>query len=260
VNQSIGPREIAGSLIDLSLRGYIFIIDKDRGFAFGKRNFNGQLLLFEKILLSKIFRSEIKISEEEVKERFTNHLYSKKMSLFTKEVYSLATRLGYFKENPVSMHRKYQFMGTLLFFFALGCFFLSFQYFPSVPYAAFFWVGMMVTSIIVIIVGSRMPIRTVLGRQALSNWLAFKKYLSDPEPLPNNQANYEKFERFLPYAIIFHCEALWVRRFSDQEFMTPDWFLSEKQGLSLQDFCLAIFPIIGYVGQNLASIREPGYK
>ncbi len=260
MNQRVGPREIAATLIDLSLRKYIYIIDRDRGFAFGKRSLAGQLLSFERILLSKIFRDSIKISDEEISERFMNHLYSHKMSLFTNDIYALATRLGYFKVNPVSMHRRYQFFGTMLFFFALTCFFLTFKYFPSLPYAVFLWVGMMVASLIVVVVGSNMPIRTALGRQALSNWLAFKKYLSDPQPLPYDQANYQKFAEYLPYAVIFHAEAMWARRFIDQEFVVPDWFISDKQGLGLNDFCLALFPIIGYVGQNLASIREPGFK
>jgi len=260
LNQKIGPREIAATLIDLSLRGYIFIIDRDRGFAFGKRNFSGQLLPFERIILSKIFRDTIRTSQDEINEKFVNHLYSHKMSLFTKEIYSLATRLGYFKENPARMHRKYQYFGTLLFFFALACFFLTFKYFPTLPYAVFLWIGMMVASVIIIVVGGRMPIRTVLGREGLSNWLAFRRYLSSPEPLPYEQTNYEKFTQYLPYAIIFHCEAMWARRFADQEFVVPDWFLTEKRGLGLKDFCLALYPIIGYVGQNLASIREPGYK
>jgi len=260
LKQKVGPREIAATLIDLSLRNYIFIIDRDRGFAFGKRNFAGLLLPFEKILLSKIFRDSLEISEDQINERFVNHLYSHKMSLFTQEIYSLATRLGYFKEHPARMHRRYQFIGTLLFFFALACFFLTFKYFPTLPYAVFLWVGMMVSSVIVIVIGSKMPIRAVLGRQALSNWLAFKKYLSSPEPLPYDQSNYDKFAEYLPYAVIFHCEAMWARRFAGEEFKVPDWFLTEKQGLGLNDFCLALYPIIGYVGQNLASIREPGYK
>lgn len=260
VNQRVGPREIAATLIDLSLRGYIYIIDRDRGFSFGKRNFSGQLLSFEKILLSKIFRQSITSTEEEIDKRFVNHLYSRKMSLFTNGVYILATRLGYFRENPVRMHRRYQFIGSLLFFFALACFFLTFKYFPTLPYAAFLWVGMMVAALVIVFVGSSIPIRTLLGQQALSNWLAFKKYLSDPEPLPYDQKNYQKFAEYLPYAIIFHSEAMWARRFGGEEFAVPDWFLTEKQGLGLNDFCLALYPIIGYVGQNLAAIREPGFK
>jgi len=260
LSQKVGPREIAATLIDLSLRGYIFVIDRDRGFAFGKRNFAGQLLPFEKVLLSKIFRNSLKTSEEQIDERFANHLYSHKMSLFGQEIYSLATRLGYFKENPIRMHRRYQFIGTLLFFLALAFFFLTFKYFPTLPYAVFLWVGMMVAAIIIIIVGSKMPIRTAAGRQALSNWLAFKKYLSAPEPLPYDARNYRKFVEYLPYAIVFQAEANWAKRFSGEEFAVPDWFLTDKMSLGLSDFCLALYPIIGYVGQHLASIREPGYK
>ncbi|TSC93879.1 MAG: Uncharacterized protein Athens101428_513 [Candidatus Berkelbacteria bacterium Athens1014_28] len=259
-HQDIGAREIAATLVDLSLRKLIFIIDKDRGFAFGKRDFTQQILPFEKILLSKIFRNEIVSREEMIKERFYDHLYSKKMSLFTGETYSIATRFGYFKVNPKSMRRKYQFFGTIFFFFALLCFFLSLKYFPTLHYASFLWVGMMVSSAVIIIVGSKIPIRTPLGRQALGNWLAFRAYLSDHRPLPLDQQNYDKFVEYLPYAIVFNCEALWVRRFSFQKFAIPEWFLTDKEGIGLDDFCLALFPIIGYVGQNLATIREPGYK
>jgi len=260
LNQKVGAREITATLIDLSLRGYIFIIDRDRGFAFGKRSFAGQLLSFEKILLAKIFRQNLRIAEDEISRHFANHLYSRKMSLFTSEVYTLVTRLNYFKENPSSMHQRYQFFGTLLFFFALACFFLTLRYFPTLPQAIFLWIGMIVASIIIIFVGSNMPIRTTLGRQALLNWLAFEKYLSAPEPLPFEQKGLNKFIEYLPYAIIFRCEAMWARRFADTEFVIPDWFLSEKRGLGLNDFCLALYPIIGYVSQNLATIREPGYK
>lgn len=259
-HQGVGAREIAATLVDLSLRKLIFIIDKDRGFAFGKRDFSHQILPFEKILLSKIFRNEIVSREEIIRERFFDHLYSKKMSIFTGETYSLATQLGYFKVNPKSMRRKYQFFGTIFFFFALLCFFLSLKYFPTLPYAIFLWIGMMIASAIIIIVGSKIPIRTPLGRQALGNWLAFRAYLSDHRPLPLDQQNYDKFVQYLPYAIIFNCEALWVRRFSFQKFAVPEWFLTDKEGIGLDDFCLALFPIIGYVGQNLATIREPGYK
>ena len=260
VSQHVGSREIAATLIDLSLRGYIYIIDRDRGFAFGKRNFSGLLLAFEKILLTKIFHQSISTSEEEIDKRFVDHLYSRKMSLFTNGIYLLATRLGYFRENPAKMHRRYQFIGTLLFFFALACFFLTFKYFPTLPYAAFLWVGMMVAALVIVFVGSSMPIRTALGRQALSNWLAFKRFLSDPQPLPYDQSNYQKFIEYLPYAIVFHAEAMWARRFAGEEFTVPDWFLTEKQGQGLNDFCLALYPIIGYVSQNLAAIREPGFK
>ena len=260
VNQNVGPREIAATLIDLSLRKYIYIIDRDRGFSFGKRTLSGHLLSFEKILLSKIFRETAISSESVISERFTNHLYSHKMSVFTREIYALATQLGYFKENPVRMHRKYQFFGTLSFFLGLICFFLGFKYFPTIPYAAFFWIGMMVASLVIIVVGSKMPIRTSLGRQALANWLSFKRYLSDPSPLPYDAGNYQKFVDYLPYAIIFGCEALWVKRFKDAEFTIPEWFLTDHDSLGLQDFCLSLYPIIGYVGQNLATIREPGYK
>ena len=260
LNQKVGAREIAATLVDLAVRRYIFIIDRDRGFSFGRRAEAKGLLGFEQILLAKIFRQSIKASEDQINNDLASHIYSHKMSVFSSSVYNLATQLGYFKVNPKEQHRKFRFIGTVAFFFALGCFFLNLYYFTQVQYAVFFWVGMMIASLVIIILASNMPTRTALGRQSLSNWLAFKMFLSSPEPLPYNQVSYQRFIEYLPYAIVFGCEAMWARRFSDQSFTLPDWFMTEKNGLGLSDFCLALYPIIGYVGQNLSEVREPGYQ
>jgi hypothetical protein len=59
VHQKVRAREIAATLVDLAIRGDILIIDRERGFAFGKGKFDQRLLGYEKILLSKIFRNNL---------------------------------------------------------------------------------------------------------------------------------------------------------------------------------------------------------
>lgn len=259
-NQKVGSREIAATLIDLAMRGDIVILDQDRGFAFGKGLFDQRLLGFEKLLLSKIFKRNTTSDQQEIEQRINNHFYSKKISLVSAGIYSLATRLGYFKSNPRNTHAKYRLFGIAFFLLALGGFALNLIYFSSPTYIVFFWIGMMVSALVVAFMAGNMPIRTAIGQEVLSNWLAFRKYLTNPEPIVYSHDVEEIFQKYLPYAIVMNCEASWAKRFREHNFMVPDWFLTEKIGLGLEDFCLSLFPIISYVGRSLAALKEPGFE
>lgn len=258
-HQQVGSREIAATLIDLALRGDIFIMDRIRDFAFTKNKFDQRLLSYEKILLSKIFTAANVSDRAEIESRISNHLYSKKISLVTSGIYMLSTRLGYFRMNPQKAHLKYQVFGITLFFVALIGFIMSLSIFPNPPYVAFFWIGMMVSSLIISFLSFNIPIRTPLGKEALTNWLSFRNFLSNVDKIPYSYASQPLFEKYLPYAIVLDCEVAWAKRFTEQNFTLPNWFVSEKNGLSLQDFCLSLFPIVSYVSRGLASVREPGF-
>lgn len=259
--QKIGSREIAATLIDLAQRGDIVIIDQERGFSFGKGRFDHRLLGFEKILLSKIFEEgEISASEKDIERRVNKHLYSKKMSAVTLGVFALATRLGYFKVNPQRALLKYYLVAVLAFLIALSGFILSIFKFTEPPYAVFFWVGMMASALIISLAVRKLPVRTIIGQEVLSNWLAFRKFLSNPEVFPFSETNQEVFQKYLPYAIVLNCEASWAKRFENHNFTVPGWFFSYRTGLGLEDFCLSLFPIVSYIGQSLTAIREPGFK
>ena len=260
INQKVGSREIAATLIDLAQRGDIIILDRERGFAFGKGKFDQRLLTFEKLLLSKIFSEHLSADRKEIERRINNHLYSKKMSLVTAGIYALATRLGYFKADPQKSLAKYRLIGIFFFLLALAGFVASLVQFKDPQYIVFFWVGMMVASLVISFTASRLPIRTMIGQEVLSNWYAFKKYLVNPEEFPYSEYNQEIFQKYLPYAIVMNCESAWARRFAKHNFIVPEWFLSEKDGLGLEDFCLSLFPIVSYVGRSLSAIREPGFE
>lgn len=259
-HQKVGAREIAATLIDLALRGNIYILDRERDFAFAKNKFDKRLLPYEQILLSKIFKKGMVSSKEEIDEKLNSHLYSRKVSLLTQGIYFLATSLGYFRVNPQKMHFKYQSIGILGLIGGLLGFVVSLKFFSDSPYIIFFWVGMMISSVVIIIMASMIPIRTAIGQEALSNWLSFRNYLSSPEKFPFSYTNEEIFEKYLPYAIVLECEVAWARRFSEHNFIVPDWFVSQRSGMGLQDFCLTLFPIVSYVSRSLAAIREPGFE
>jgi len=260
VNQKVSSREIAATLIDLAERGDIVILDRERGFAFGKGHFDNRLLTFEKLLLSKIFSEHLSSDRKEIERRVNNHFYSKKMSIVTAGIYALATRLGYFKADPRKSLAKYRLMGIMFFLIALAGFVASLLKFKDPQWIVFFWMGMMASALVISYIASRLPIRTVIGQEVLSNWFAFKKYLSNPEEFPYSEYNQEIFQKYLPYAVVLGCESAWARRFAKHNFTVPEWFLSDKVGLGLEEFCLSLFPIVSYVGRSLSAIREPGFE
>lgn len=258
-HQDVGPREIAATLIDLAQRGDIYILDKERDFAFLKNKLDQRLLSYEKILLSKIFKTNVLSNKGEIEQRINNHLYSQKISLVASGIYVLATRLGYFKVNPQHIHRKYTIIGMGAFFVGLVSFLLSMTIFTNPPYILFFWAGMMISGLIITVTARDIPNRTAIGQQVLSNWLAFRKYLSNPEKIPFSYESQELFQKFLPYAIALDCEVAWAKRFSEQDFVLPKWYVSDALSPGLQDFCLSLFPIVSYVARSLASLKEPGF-
>jgi hypothetical protein len=257
--QRVTSREIAATIIDLAIRGNIYIMDKERDFAFAQNRLDKRLLSYEKILLSKIFREHIFSNKEEIEKRINSHLYSKKISLFSSGVYNLTTRLGYFRANPQKVHAKYRFGGLMVFFFSLGGFLLSFR-FSDYPYLSFIWIGLMVAALATTMVAQHIPMRTKAGSETLSQWLAFKRYLSSRNKMPFSYNNIETFQKYLPYAIVMDCEIAWAKRFSEENFALPSWFIASKGGFSLQDFCLSLFPIISYISRSLAAVREPGFE
>lgn len=259
-HQKVGPREIAATLVDLARRRDIIILDQERGFAFSKGKFDNRLLAYEKILLSKIFRNNITSGKDEIERRVSNHLYSKKISIVSASIYSIATRLGYFRVHPQKIHAKYRLIGILAFLLGAAGFFGSFI-FDFVPkFTSLFWIGMIISSLIITFTAGRIPLRGQLGNEALSNWLAFRKFLSDPTPIEYSNELQMIFESYLPYAIVLDCEAAWAKRFEPHNFIIPNWFLSDKTGMGLTDFCLSLFPIVSYVGRSFAAIREPGFE
>jgi uncharacterized membrane protein len=258
-HQKVTSREIAATLIDLAIRGNIYIMDRERDFAFAKNNFDKRLISYEKILLSKIFSEHVFSNKEDIEKRINDHLYSKKISLFTSGVYNLSTRLGYFKTNPQNIHSKYRLVCLLILFVSLGGFLVSFG-FTDYPYLSFIWIGLMITALVIASLAQKIPMRAPMGREALSNWLAFRKFLTSKDRIPFSLNNVESFEKYLPYAMVLDCEVAWAKRFSEESFAIPRWFISSKDGFSLQDFCLSLFPIVSYISRSLASVREPGFE
>lgn len=258
--QKVGPREIAATIVDLAYRGDISIVDRERDFGFAKNKLDKRLIGFEKILMSKIFKIGVYSGKEKINEQINGQIYSHKISLLSAGIYLLATRLGYFKTNPQAVYARYSYYGFSIFALGLIGFGLTLWKFSNTSYISILWIGVMVSSLIVTFMIRKMPVRTEVGNGAIINWLSFRNFLSNPEKIKYSPDNQEIFQKYLPYAIALECEVDWAKRFSDHNFVLPDWYITDKPGLGLEDFCLSLFPIVSYVSRSFAAIREPGFR
>ena len=120
-----------------------------------------------------------------------------------------------------------------------------------------FWVGGMAAAAVTIRLAPFMPARSQKGSQELKKWLAFRQYLFSKKPLMAKDVLQNKFEEYLPYAIVLGGEVEWARRFGREPFKKPDWYESSEQVVTLERFTGQLYPLIGYVAKNLARSHEP---
>lgn len=264
VDGAVGGREIAGTLLDLAQRGYIYIINSGNGeFNFGKRRLTEPettegLSDFERALLSKIFLpAAYKSTVADVEMRLGRHIFSKKVANFYVGVYDEAMLRGYFVSNPARVHLAFRNTGIALFFLS----FLGFLYGAisnlDPKYALLFWLGGMGAAALVIRMAPFMPAMTSLGLEKAREWMAFREYLSMRENVESALSIEDKFNKFLPYAVVLGAEVEWMKRFRDARFTVPDWYDSTDQTTTIESFANSIFPIIGYVSKNLAKAHDP---
>jgi hypothetical protein len=264
IDGAVGSREIAATLIDLAERGYIYIVNKGNGqFSFGIRRSGDLATLpglsdFERELLAKIFLPKTyKSTVADVEMRIGRHIFSRKIAQFYLAVYNEATRLGFFVKNPAKVHLAWKYTGVGLFFLCFLGFIIGALMCADPKFSLLFCVGGMIASSVIIKFSSFMPARTNIGDGQLQEWLEFREYLTDKKPATGIETLQGKFEEYLPYAIVLGAEVDWAKRFTKERFSPPDWYDSPERVVTLESFAQQLFPLIGYVAENLARSHEP---
>lgn len=260
----IGPREIAATLLDLANRGYLHIYHDAEGFRFVIPTFLGDekfkdIKPFEKFLLSKLFQPDkITSNATEIGYRIGRHLFSRKITAVLLDIYQQAVVNGYFTVNPARMHQKYKIVAIVEFF--LGVLGLGASYLFLTDYKAIFLIifaSTIISSLLVFALAPTLPPRTEAGAHALKQWLAFRKFLTKPQPIQYSEQIQEVYMQYLPYAIVFQAEVDWAKRFSKSPFKMPEWLDSPTDITNVEDFANRIYPLVGYVGSIILQSRIP---
>ncbi|MBD3208460.1 MAG: DUF2207 domain-containing protein [Candidatus Nealsonbacteria bacterium] len=237
VDQNVETRDITATIVDLAVRGYLRIVEKEEKFGFIKhkkyflekrKEADKDLLSFEKKIMRILFASGDTVSLDHLQKTFYKKIPDIKDS-FYREV----EKTGYFLENIEKTRRKYAKTGFKML--AGGVVLVFFFWFINVFYDAFFSryiiqflileASIFFSSLIVFAFSYYMPIMTTDGKEAKWKLLGFKEYLQKAEKLRMERETVETFSKYLPYAMVLGVEKKWAERFSDIAYQKEDWYV-----------------------------------
>ena len=240
VDETAAMRDITATIVDLAVRGYLVIEEKEKSQLMGlvsnkeyvfhlkksPKEWAG-LKSHELVLLAGIFSNGLQtdVALSSLQNEFYTKLPSIKNSIFD----ALMQR-GYFLHRPDYVRSAYVgggfAMGVVLFMMGNS---LSQK---TGMAAAPFLIAAILTAAIIAGFGWYMPARTAEGAKALAGVLGFEDFLSHVEAdrMDRMTQTPETFEKFLPFAMALGVEKKWVGAFQNIYSQPPSWYQGGFQG------------------------------
>ena len=226
IDETVDVKEVTATIIDLANKGYIDITEDKQGSSpfsksvttFRRLKPTDELPGYQKRVADALFDGHgDEVSTTELKNHFYKHVQP-----ICDAMYEEVTTRGYFTKNPKAVRARWVglgvlaaiILGVLTVIFAMG----------DVGGWGFFAFGSIISVVVVLVFGRSMPARTAAGAQEQKKWEAFRNYLHDLTRFQDMAGAKETFERYLPYAVAFHVERDWVRRFHELEIPPPVWY------------------------------------
>jgi uncharacterized membrane protein len=229
IDDSIDPRDITCTIVDLAVRGYIRIEEvQDKGLIFTSKDYVlhllkpraewGELTGFEEVMLKTIFVAEDKtrrISD------LKNSFYTAIPSIKTGILDGLKAK-GMYRVDPNSANA-YWLLGAGATVFAawLVCKAIGVGLFDSGA-LSFLCVG--VTIVIVFLIGRQMTAKSLLGARTWVHVKGFQEFMNRVEADKLRTLPPDTFEKFLPYAMALGVDAHWAKAFSGIIQNPPTWY------------------------------------
>ena len=216
VDNEAAMRDITATLVDLAVKGYLTIEQKEEEHLLGLSHSKEYIFhlkqpatqwatarAHEREMLSAIFddgaNTDVKMSD------LQNHFYTH-LPVIRDRIFDALMADGYYLHRPDAVRQAYVgagfVIGILLFIFggALGA---------ATGVAKATWVLAAIgTGAVICIVGWFMPARTLSGARTFARVLGFENFLGrvESDRIERLEKTPELFEKFLPYAMALHVE------------------------------------------------------
>ncbi|TKS58583.1 MAG: hypothetical protein EWM72_02879 [Nitrospira sp.] len=242
IDNSPDLRDITATLVDLAVRGFLRIEERQESTLLGfwsssaynlhrlkaSSEWTG-LKSHEQAILSGIFSDDkaTVVALSDLENRFYAHLDGIQSSLFEQ----LLSR-GYYARRPDRVKQVYVTIGI---FVAIAMIFAA--VWLSERYGIALQTGVaagILSGLIIIGFGWLMPARTMRGTRALEKVLGFEEFLTrvESDRFQRVVKTPQMFEKFLPFAMALGVEQNWVRAFDGIYTQPPTWY----QGANVADF------------------------
>jgi uncharacterized membrane protein len=234
VDESAAMRDITATIVDLAVRGYIVIEEKEKSGMMGLLHNKEYVFHLKKsvkewpglkphelVLLAGIFsngaQTEVELSS------LQNEFYTKLPGI-KNGIFDELMEHGYFQHRPDYVRSTFVGGGLVLggLFFFLGNALSRKMGMAPAP----FFVAAILSAGIIIGFGWIMSARTADGAKALASVLGFEDFLTHVEAdhLDRISQTPETFEKFLPYAMALGVEKKWVGAFQNIYTQPPSWY------------------------------------
>ena len=248
VDNRADMRDITATLVDLAVRGFLVIEERDREGLLGlwsSKDFTlcrqkaqpGDLKPHERAVLDGIFSGRGDAVElSDLKNEFYQELPGIRDRIFG----ALVGR-GYYARRPDQVWTTYRVLaatvGVAAFLAAALAASGGVDILGAPPITI--RVAGALSAAVVFAFGWVMPARTAAGAQALEGVLGFEEFLArvESDRIARVEKTPEMFEKFLPFAMALGVEHQWARAFEGICQKPPDWY----RGASVSDFRPGLF-------------------
>ncbi len=228
VDDSVDPRDITSTVIDLAVRGYLKIeqteerhlIFSNKDYVFHLQKPRDQwtdLAPHENVVLSHVFDG----SDTRRMSSLKNHFYTA-IPVIKQDVIAALKKKGMYSVDPDSASALVV-AGAIL----IGAPFVLLQvtgvvdFFFSVVSAV---IGIGLAALIVILFGRQMTAKSLLGQRTKVAILGFQEFMDRVDADRLKRMPPDTFEKFLPYAMALGVEHRWAQAFKDILREPPQWY------------------------------------
>ena len=235
MNQKIQPKDIAATLIDLAVRGFIKIREVKTGTILKNTDYElvklkdfdnpeEDLRNYERKLLKTIFGPKTKNgllsnASSQPTVRLSSLKKSYSFSKIIKKLHSKLPHSEYFVADPRKVTEKWWSIGIIIMVIS----YIFFGIFSLIEFPLF--LSLFISGVLFLIFSPFMPKRNEKGTEFYWRILGFKEYMARAEKY--RAQFYEKeniFEKYLPYAIIFNLTEKWASTFEGIYNKQPSWY------------------------------------
>ena len=232
VDDTVHPRDITSTIVDLAVRGYIKIEEtKEQGLIFKTKDYIFHLLkpreqwtqiaAHERVMLENIFSGGQTTLLSSLKNRFYTTI-----PIIRTDVMSALKKKGMYLVDPDSANGySIGAIFAILLPFGLMQFFGYKDFFASV----LLLVGSLILSAIVWYLFARvMTAKTLRGGRTRVAVLGFQEFMNRVDADRLKRMPPDTFEKYLPYAMALGVEHHWAQAFSGIVKDPPSWYVSQN--------------------------------
>ncbi len=221
IDEKADEHDIVSTIVDLGNRGVLVIHDQPgQPSSIELTNKQAAMSPFEQRLVHALFPNADK-GAKSIPYATASYSINANSESLKVALYQEVVDRGFFKQSPEQTRGRWRGIATAITSISIlagiaGSFLIS----PWLLVPAF---AVTALSLILRQVARTLPKRTEAGAEAAAKWRAFERYLADLDKYDSVDTAKANFDRYLPYAIAFGLEKVWVARFESAQSANPGW-------------------------------------